>query len=258
MNTLIEAIVSGLLQGLLEWLPVSSEGNVVLFLITFFGFSKAEILSTAIFLHLGTGLAALLYFRRDIAEILLAETKEYYEIRSKLFIITILTGIVGFPIYIWLNISIIYGEALLAITGLALIISGLLQRYAAKQRQIGSELTWSLSLILGSAQGLSVIPGVSRSGLTTSILLLSDFTGEEAFRTSFLMSIPASFSAAFGLMIIEGFRLDVFSAFSAVIAAVIGYITIDALIRLAREVSFWKMCIGIGTLTVLAWVFNLV
>jgi undecaprenyl-diphosphatase len=258
VNNLIEAIFTGLLQGLLEWLPLSSEGNIVFFLFTFFGYSKTETLNTAIFLHLGTGLAALLYFRKEIIKILLAETKEYDDIRSKIILMTFLTGLVGFPIYMWLNISIVYGEFLLAITGLALIFSGLLQRYSANRRQIRSELTWPLSLILGLAQGLSVIPGVSRSGLTTSILLLSDFTGEEAFRVSFLMSIPTSFSAAIGLMIIKGYDLNFFSAFSALVASLFGYFTIDALLRLAREVSFWKICIGIGTLAILAWVPNIV
>lgn len=258
MNTLIEAILTGLLQGLIEWLPLSSEGNIVIFLITIFGYSKAEILNTSIFLHIGTGLAAFLYFRKEIVKILMAKTKEYYDIRSKLFLMTILTGIVGFPIYIWLSISTIFGEFLLAITGLALIFSGLLQRYSADRRQLGSELTWPLSLILGLAQGLSVIPGLSRSGLTTSILLLNDFTGEEAFRISFLMSIPVSFSAAFGLMIFQGFSPNIFIAFSVIIAAIIGYFTIDALLWLAREVSFWKICIGIGAIAVVAWLSNII
>jgi undecaprenyl-diphosphatase len=258
VNTLIEAIFTGLLQGLLEWLPLSSQGNIVLFLFTFFGYSRTETLNTAIFLHLGTGLAALVYFRKEIIKILLAETREYDDIRSKIILMTFLTGLIGFPIYMWLNISIIFGEFLLAITGLALILSGLLQRYSANRRPIRSELTWPLSLVLGLAQGLSVIPGVSRSGLTTSILLLSDFTGEEAFRVSFLMSIPTSFSAAIGLMVIKGYNLNFFSAFSALVAALFGYLAIDSLLRLAREVSFWKICIGIGTLSILAWIPNIV
>ena len=257
MNSLIESIIIGLLQGLLEWLPVSSEGNLVIVLVGVFGLSAEETISTAIFLHMGTGLAALLYFRKEVIEILIGRTADQADLRLKLFIITMLTGLVGFPIYMWLNISLAIGEILLALTGIALIITGLLQRQAAQQEQTGSELTWPISIILGAAQGLAIIPGLSRSGLTTSIMLFKNFTGEEAFRISFLMSIPASFAAAFGMMLVDDFTPDPYAALSALIAAIVGYIAIDALLRLARRVSFWKICIGLGSLAVLAWLPNL-
>ncbi len=258
MNSLIESIIIGILQGLLEWLPVSSEGNLVIVLVGVFGLSAEETISTAIFLHIGTGLAALLYFRKEVIEILIGRTADQADLRLKLFIITMLTGLVGFPIYMWLNISLAIGEILLALTGIALIITGLLQREASRQEQTGSELTWPISIILGAAQGLAIIPGLSRSGLTTSIMLFKNFTGEEAFKISFLMSIPASFAAAFGMMLVDDFSPDPLAAFSALIAAIVGYLAIDALLRLARRVSFWKICIGLGALAVLAWLPNLV
>ena len=126
------------------------------------------------------------------------------------------------------------------------------------KKQAGFELSWPLSIALGAAQGLSIIPGLSRSGLTTSILLFSDFTGEEAFRVSFLMSIPTSFAAAFGLMLVEGFRPDVMSALSTVVAATISYITIDTLLELAHRINLWKICVYIGTLAIIAWLPNLI
>lgn len=258
MNSVIESIFIGLLQGLLEWLPVSSEGNLVLVLVNVFGFNAEETISTAVFLHIGTGLAALLYFREEVIKILLGKTPMYSDLRYKLFIMTILTGLVGFPLYLWINISTGIGELLVALTGIALIITGLLQKQAAKQEQTGSELTWPISLLLGAAQGFAIIPGLSRSGLTTSIMLFRNFTSEEAFRISFLMSIPASFAAAVGMMIVEGFTPDPLSGLAAIVAAVTGFLAIDALIKLARRTSFWKICIGLGTLAVLAWLPNLV
>ncbi len=253
MQTVTQSIIIGLLQGLLEWLPVSSEGNMVIVLVTLFGLPVEETVSTAIFLHLGTGFAALLYFITEVYNILLGKTSEYADLRAKLFIMTMLTGLVGFPIFKWLNISVAYGEILLAITGLALIATGILQREAAKKEQQGAKLSWPLSIVLGAAQGLAIIPGLSRSGLTTSIMLFRDFTGEEAFRISFLMSIPASFAAAFGLMLVDGFTPDPYSALSALIAGIVGYFAIDALLRLARSISFWKICVGLGAIAVAAW-----
>ena len=258
MNSAFESIVIGSLQGLLEWLPVSSEGNMVILLTTLFGMEIEETIGTAVFLHIGTGLAALVYFRAEVVKILKGRTEKYADLRLKLFIMTMLTGFIGFPLFMWLNLSIVYGETLLALTGVALILTGLLQREAAKQEQTESNLSWQLSLILGAAQGLAIIPGLSRSGLTTSIMLFKNFTGEEAFRISFLMSIPASFAAAFGLILVEGFVPDSFSALSALVAALIGYLAIDALLEVARRISFWKICVGLGALAVLAWLPNLV
>ena len=97
------------------------------------------------------------------------------------------------------------------------------------------------------------MPGLSRSGLTTSIMLLNKYTSENAFRLSFLMSIPASFAAAFGLMLLKDFSLDPFTAFSSLVAAIIGYITIGGLLKVARAVSFWKICVALGVLTIIIW-----
>jgi undecaprenyl-diphosphatase len=257
VDSVIAAIITGILQGILEWLPVSSEGNLVILLSQMFGYSVEETLNTAIFLHLGTGVAALIYFRRPVFGILTMDSPENKGMFFKLFAMTMLTGLVGFPIFMFLNISVALGEAFLALTGIALIITGFLQREADKSRKEGAELSWPLSILLGVAQGLAIIPGLSRSGLTTSIMLFRDFDGEEAFRTSFLMSIPASFAAAFGLILVKGFQPNQYSAIAAIVAGIIGYMTIGQLLALAKRFSFWKICIGLGALAIIAWLPNL-
>ena len=241
----------------MEWLPVSSEGNLVILLSQLFGYSVEETLNTAIFLHLGTGVAALIYFREQVFGILTMSTQENKDMFYKLLAITLLTGLVGFPIFMFFNISVVIGEALLALTGIALIITGLLQRESNKYRKEGAELSWNLSILLGLAQGLAIIPGLSRSGLTTSIMLFRDFDGEEAFRTSFLMSIPASFAAAFGLILVKGFQPDHYSALAALVAGIVGYLTIGRLLAFAKRISFWKICIGLGAFAIIAWLPNL-
>jgi undecaprenyl-diphosphatase len=128
VDSLTAAIIAGLLQGLLEWLPVSSEGNMVILLTQLFGHGVEETLNTSIFLHLGTGLAALVYFRDPVMSILLMKTPEDKAMFYRLVVMTGLTGLVGVPIFMFLNISASIGEALLALTGAALIITGLLQR----------------------------------------------------------------------------------------------------------------------------------
>lgn len=231
---------------------------MVILLTQLFGYGVEETLNTVIFLHLGTGFAALTYFREPVLNILLMKTPADRDMFYKLFLMTGLTGLVGFPLFMFLNVSASIGETILALTGVALIITGLLQRQASQSSKDGSELSWPLTILLGVAQGLAIIPGLSRSGLTTSIMLFRNFDGEEAFRISFLMSIPASFAAAIGLMLVKGFQPDAYSGLAALVAALVGYLTIGRLLVLARKVSFWKICVGLGSLAILAWLPNLV
>lgn len=258
MDSIIASIIAGLLQGLLEWLPVSSEGNMVILLTQLFGYGAEETLNTSIFLHIGTGLAALMYFREQVLNILLMKTPADRDMFYRLFVLTGLTGLVGFPIFMFLNVSASIGETLLALTGVALILTGLLQREASKSSKKESELSWPLTILLGVAQGFAIIPGLSRSGLTTSIMLFKNFDGEEAFRISFLISIPASFAAVLGLMLVNGFHPDAYSGLAALVAAIVGYLTIGRLLFLARKMSFWKICVSLGALAIVAWLPNLV
>ena len=250
----IEAAIIGVLQGVLEWLPVSSEGNLMLFLVSVLGLDPSETLGLAVFLHLGTGLAALAYYRQESWNIIAGATEMDRDMRLRLFVITGLTGAVGLPIYIYLNFSASVGEALLALTGLALIASGLIQKRedVAGERD-ASSLSWPETLAVGVLQGLAVIPGVSRSGITTSAMLLRGLRSEEAFNLSFLMSIPASFAAGFGLILFDGFHVTTGALMAVVVSAVVGYISIGVLIGYAEKTSFWKICVGLGSLALLAW-----
>jgi undecaprenyl-diphosphatase len=258
MVSLLEAAIIGVLQGVLEWLPVSSEGNITLFLVSVLGLDPSETLGLAIFLHLGTGLAALVYYRKESWDILIGATEGEKDMRSRLFVMTGLTGAVGLPIYVYLKVSATVGEALLALTGLALIATGLMQKRAeVTGERDASSLSWPETMALGVLQGLAIIPGLSRSGITTSTMLLRGLRSDEAFKVSFIMSIPASFAAGLGLMLIDGFQVTTGALVAIVVSAVVGYMTIGALIGFAKKTSFWKICVGLGSLALLAWVPNL-
>ena len=159
----------------------------------------------AVFIHLGTGLAALVYFRREVVDILLRRSERDRGLFSFLLVTTIMTGVIGLPLYVFAKSASFYGDALLVLTGVALLVTGVVQRRAKVSGTKSSEsLDPKEGLALGFSQGLSALPGLSRSGLTTSVLLFKGFSGAEAFRISFLMSIPAVFAAAAGLIVIEG------------------------------------------------------
>lgn len=250
----IKALVLGLLQGVLEWLPVSSQGNLVILAITLLGLDPSYALSFSVYLHVGTGLAALVYFRREVARILMRGSEDDRRLFQFLVIATLLTGVVGYPLFRFVGLASLYGEALLALTGVALLATGLMQKgREGRDMPPPDGLGLKDGLIMGVVQGLAVIPGLSRSGVTTTALLIKGFRGKEAFRLSFLMSIPAVFAAAAGLAIVEGIPPLDGGILVALLASFISALaSIDLLIKLAQRTQFWKLCILLGSIALLA------
>lgn len=252
---MIEALLFGILQGIFEWLPISSQGNLTLLMTAFFGYASEMSLKYSVFLHTGTLLAVIVYFRRDVADILLSlknyrpDFSEDNRLFTFLLVSTVITGLVGYPIFRFLTLSSFTGEVFIALVGVALIITGLLQKFS-KQRGLLTEKNLGIrdTLLLGLAQGLSVIPGISRSGITVSSFLLRGYSSDQSLRLSFLMSIPAVLVAEIGLTLFEGLPglsiteslLGLVSSFAA------GIISIHVLLRAAKKIRFWLFCVIIG------------
>jgi undecaprenyl-diphosphatase len=252
--SVLYALIVGVLQGSLEWLPISSEGNLVLIITRFFGFDMAIALQYSIFLHFGTGTAALIYFRKEIFDILMAKDEINRKLRLDLLVINLITGAAGLPIYLLIEASTQFGETVIALTGIALITMGLIQRNSRVNGfRDHTSLTRVESIILGLSQGLAVVPGISRSGITTATLLFMKNSSESAFKLSFLMSIPASFAASVGLFILERPTFDIGIYYSILAAFCVGYLTIDLLLKLAKKINFWKIMIGLGLVAFLSY-----
>ncbi|HNR44007.1 MAG TPA: undecaprenyl-diphosphate phosphatase [Methanofastidiosum sp.] len=246
---LVELLIVGAIQGFLEFLPVSSSGNVSLILMNFLKLTPSESFSLSIFLHLGTLLAVLVYFRNDIINIL----KNIKTDKTSHFLIvsTILTGVVGVPIYIVLksifeNIQLDIGNIII---GLFLIATGIILKYRSKSgfKKVEDSNIWDM-IVAGVAQGISIIPGISRSGFTLAALLGRDFDKEEALRISFLMSMPA----IIGGIILEANDITlVANTYPALISAFItSIIVIKLLLEFAKRLNFSYFCIGLGAITV--------
>jgi len=246
---IVELLIVGAIQGFLEFLPVSSSGNVSLILMNFLKLSPSESFSLSLFLHLGTLLAVLVYFRMDIISIL----KNIKTDKTSHFLIvtTILTGVVGIPIYLVLksifeNIQIDIGNIII---GLFLIGTGVILKYKSKSgfKKVKDSNMVDM-IIAGVAQGISIIPGVSRSGSTLAVLLGREFDKEEALRLSFLMSIPAIIG---GVILETNETTFVANNFPALISAFItSIIVIKLLLEFAKRMNFSNFCIGLGVLTV--------
>ncbi len=196
--SLFEAIILGLVQGMTEFLPISSSAHLIIvqamFDMSFAGFSF-EIL-----LHLASVLAVILYYRRDLIEIIRGffayftnrstQNKSMFFFAIYLVVATAITGVAGilFEDYISDTFKTPTFIALaLAITGLFLII---IERFVKLGNRTEKEMTFTDSIVIGLGQCLALIPGLSRSGTTLIVGMFAGLSKETAVRFSFLLSIP--------------------------------------------------------------------
>ncbi|MEN8141987.1 MAG: undecaprenyl-diphosphatase UppP [Thermodesulfobacteriota bacterium] len=195
------AILLGFLQGATEFLPISSSGHLVL-AEYFLGLEEVG-LSFDVALHLGTLLAILAYFRRDfllMARSLLfaKDLDEEGVFYRKLAVYIVLATIPGVMAGLFLNdlVETLFRQPVLVATTLGIV--GLLLLWAEKagkkQRDI-EQLGLTDALIIGVAQALAVVPGVSRSGITMTAGLFAGFNRQAAARFSFMLSAPIIFGA---------------------------------------------------------------
>jgi len=253
MITIIQAIVLGIVQGLTEWLPVSSQSQVVLLMLKFFNISFSQALQYSIWLHCGTLLAAIVYFRRLIFFSLFKSKK----LMQFLIIATIISGFLGFFFYKLLSIISPNITLIMALIGVLLIITGLIQRFVPKKKEERGirDLSSKDSVLLGVVQSFSIFPGLSRSGLTISFLLFQKFKSEVALKLSFLMSIPLILGASIGLGVTNA-AIDInVVTFGIGFSFLFGLITIHALMKLALKLKFWLFCIIMGLFTLIPTVF---
>ena len=265
VEQVVLAVVLGILQGVFEWLPISSEGNIVVFLTLVEGFAPADAVALSLFLHAGTAVAATLYYRDELAGMARRVPgwrpgSAFDGDRSEftfLAVGTLASGVVGIGAYLALAeaATAFTGGTFVALVGLLLVATGVLQRLAGSVALGARELPDGVdAVVVGGLQGLAILPGISRSGITTSALLLRGHDGSSAFRLSFLLSIPAALGAG-GLALVEAGGLPAIGPAVAGVAlatcAVVGYLTIDALLRLVERFAFWGICVALGGLMVL-------
>ena len=252
-------ILVGLIQGLVEWLPISSEGNAVFFLYNFSTASKSEVLDLVIWLHLGTALAVIAKYPRDIIEVLTLKDKKLFRY---LLVATLCTAITGIPLYLFLKESFtsLQGEAINIFVGCLLLVTAIVLYIPTRQKTDEEtvetvEVSNKKAALTGLVQGFAVLPGLSRSGVTVSALLMQRVEKEKALKFSFLMSVPAVLGIL-ALQIVSGASLPssvgiVDLALIEVIVFVTGLMSMEFLLRLAQRIKFWKLCIFLAAVSIL-------
>lgn len=259
----INVLVLGLIQGLTEFLPVSSSGHLALAKI-FLGMDMPP-LSYDLVLHAATALATVLFFLTDIWDTLVAWCKGFFNRKFRrssgwsmgwaVIAGTVITGVIGIAVKDLaeeaMQNSLFVGSAL-CFTGVVLILARFL-------RQGLTTVRIKDGFLVGLAQGLAVWPGISRSGMTIMAGQLSGLNKEEAFRFSFFLSLPA----IFGATLLQAFDVGGWNSFvsslpdqwyvGAGISFVTGLISLFILKKLVISSKWWLFgiyCLAVGLSTV--------
>lgn len=269
--SILESLFMGLIQGVTEFLPVSSSGHLAIFKNIFKLNTDTGILFDVL-LHVGTLVAIVLVFRKDIGRLIVEGFRFLYDIieNIKIFIhnkktgdakrykklvpnnyrkfvvliivSTIPTGIIGLV----LENTVIAANATLLAPGIGLFITGILLLvvdYFKAGNKIPKDVTYRDAVAIGICQGIATFPGISRSGMTIVACLLCGLNRKFAVKYSFIMSIPAVFGAAileFKDIPGSGITIPQFFIYlaGAVIAGAVGYLCIKAMLILVQKKKF--------------------
>ena len=270
---LIQSILMGIVQGLSEFLPISSSAHLVFTSNFYKVFKGIEIVQESnqevfldIMLHLGTLIAVLIFFRKEITEIVKAlyyglKNKNYSsrDFKTGIYIMlgTIITVLIAFPLnefaeFLVFKPAIVGG--LLFFTGCLLLFS----EWFSKRIKDKIEIGLKSSILIAIAQGLATLPGFSRSGLTIATGLLNGHDRITAARYSFLLSIPIILGAS---MVYPLIKLDFTEVatynwtailVSTAISGIVGYLCIKYFLKFVGKFSlsiFGYYCLIVGIIT---------
>ena len=260
------ALLAGVIQGVSEWLPVSSK-TLLLLLFMGFGLRASDSYLLGLFLNGATVAAASIYFRRELLKVLTALPRIHLRGEDAALLRFLLaslasTALVAVPLAIF-SLKALESAAAIILVGVLLAVTGIISWRRERVEEASSSRGVGVleGLIAGVAQGFSALPGISRSGITLFALLLMGYRPREALRLSFLMGIPATLGGSlYALSIAPTLTLGinpliVLAAFTAATAASIP--TIDFLLKISIRVKTYVFTLGLAALTILAGVILL-
>lgn len=265
-----QAVWLGLIQGLTEFLPVSSSGHLALAQHLIPGFNQPGILLDVL-LHTGTLMAVLVYFRRDLIAMAVSlgralgrserseSDRELLKLIAGIVIASVPTALIGFLLEKKVEAELGSMAALgveFMITAGILAGGDLLGKRAAPQPGVPG---YGASFLIGMAQGVAVIPAISRSGTTIAAARALGISGENAARFSFLISLPAIGGATLLTVLHEAKAIEAFSSsqimayvLGPLCAAGVGYAAIGIMMKVMKQGKLWWFagyCAALGLVT---------
>ena len=263
--TLFEAIILGIVQGLTEFLPVSSSGHIELGAYLF-GIESAENLLFTIIVHAATALSTIVVFRKDILEVFRDLFKFQWnggtEFAFKILLSIVPIGIVG--VLFEEEIASFFGSNIILV-GIMLLVTATLLAFSHFAPKKEGHVTFPKALLIGIAQTIAILPGLSRSGATISVALLAGVSKEKAARFSFLMVLIPILGGSFlkllefienpsvgdgisGVSLIGGF-------FAAFVAGLVACVWMINIVRRGKLIYFAIYCAIVGVLAILGGIY---
>ena len=288
--TIIQSVFLGIIQGITEFLPVSSSGHLTI-LQNLCGIQTDGGLLFDVMLHIGTVVAICIVFRRDILR-MIGETvrmindlgknisvffhnkkdqdarryKKVLHNNYRRFVVmvicaTIPTGIIGFAAQ---DLIALASKSLLA-PGIGLIMTAILliiSDAVETGNKIPKDISFTSSFLIGIAQGLSTLPGLSRSGTTIAACLISGYDKRFAVKYSFIMAIPAILGAAcLEISQIGGSNVSISQFFiylvGAVVSGIVGYFCMKKMLTIVRKKKFRGFaiyCLILGCISLIGYI----
>ncbi len=284
--SLLQSVLMGLIQGLTEFLPVSSSGHLALFKILFNVNTDTGLLFD-VMLHVGTLLAVCIVYYKDIIHlirefigmvvdciynltVLIGKRGQgvyrhvihngYRKFVMLVIVSTIPTGILGFVA----SDLVTAASEILFVPGICLIITAVLLfvcDHVPEGHKKPKQVSYANAFIIGICQGIATLPGISRSGTTITACTLSGFDRKFAVKYSFIMSIPAILGAMvlqlkdIGSAAIDKSQIGIY-AIGMLIAAVVGYICIKAMLMIVKKRKFTYFsiyCLIVGAISIIGY-----
>lgn len=256
----LEAIVLGIIQGLTEFLPVSSSGHLELVKKILGAHSiPKESMTFTVVLHFATALSTLVIFRKEVLEIFkgLFQFRWNYETKFSLNIVISMIPAAFIGYYFEKELSALFDDQTLLV-GLMLFVTALLLLLADKAKDTTKNVSFVHAALIGVSQAIAILPGISRSGATISTSVLFGINRTKAARFSFLMVVPLIvgkmlkdvtddeflFSSSELLPLIVGF-------FAAFISGLLACKWMIALVKRSKLTSFAIYCASIGLIAVI-------
>ncbi len=254
---LLQSIILGFIQGLTEWFPISSTGHLRL-AEHFFGLTVPLLFDVT--LHAGTLLVTLIYFRKEIKNVLLALVHRDFRSADGMLILPIIVGTIP-TVLIAVTVGDWFDAAFNSwlMLGIGFIVSGIVLFATKFTVEKTDKISLPVALVLGLMQGISIIPSISRSGLTISAALFLGIKRELAFKFSFLLSIPAVIGALGYTLFKEHDALTLAGintieiAAALIITVVVSFLALKLLWKVLEAKKFWAFsiyCFAMGALMI--------
>ena len=257
----LEALFLGIIQGLTEFLPVSSSGHLELakHLIGNQALPGESLLFTVI-VHFATALATIVIYKKEVLQILVGlskrENNEEFKFSLSIIISMIPAAIVGIVFDDF--IETLFNDQILLV-GFMLLITGLLLAFANNATSGDKPLTYKNAIFIGIAQAIAILPGISRSGATISSSILLGMDREKASRFSFLMVVPLIFGKMAKDIMDGAFETTVNSPLNLVLAFAAAFLTglwackwMIEIVKRSNLNYFSLYCFAIGIVAIIA------